>query len=56
MKAGVLFASTVKEWVLTCIHGNVIQSNLFNICTKGTIESVHINRLTVFSRLNLEKV
>ena len=32
---------------LTGIHENVMLSNLFNISTKGAIESVHIYRLSV---------
>ena len=37
IKAGVPFASTVKGWVFIIIgiHENVMQSNLFNMDTKG---------------------
>ena len=36
------------------IHENVMQSNLFNMDTKGAIESVHINGMSILSSLNLE--
>ena len=64
------FASTVKWWVLiydnhmwkiipiwllTGICENMMQLNLFNMGTKGAIESVHINGMCVLSSLNLEK-
>ena len=50
------FASTVKGWVFIFIgiHENVMQSNLFNMDTKGAIESVHINGMSILSSLNLE--
>ena len=58
----VLFAGTVKGWVLiiptwllTSIHENVMQSNLFNMDTKGAMESVDINGMSVLSSLNLER-
>ena len=67
----VLFASTVKGWVLiydnymwqiiptwllTGIHENMMQLDLFNMGTKGAIESVHINGMSVvLSSLNLER-
>ena len=42
-------------WLLTGIHENVMQSNLFNMGTKGAIESVHIDGMSVLSSLNLER-
>ena len=55
IKAGVPFASTVKGWVLIIgIHENVMQSNLFNMDTKGAIESVHVNGMSILSSLNVE--
>ena len=59
----VLFAGTVKGWVLiiptwllTSIHENVMQSNLFNMDTKGAMESVDVNGMSVLSSsLNLER-
>ena len=57
-----LFASTVKGWVLiiptcllTSIHENVMQSNLFNMDTKRAMESVDINGMSELSSLNLER-
>ena len=52
-----LFASTVNGWVFVIIgiHENVMQSNLFNMDTKGAIESDHINGMSILSSLNLEK-
>ena len=38
-----------------CIHENIMQSNIFNMGTKGTVESVHINGMSVLSTLNLER-
>ena len=32
-----------------------MQSNIFNMGTKGAIEIVHINGMSVLSRLNLER-
>ena len=56
IKAGVPFASTVKGWVFIIIgiHENVMQSNLFNMDTKGAIESVHVNGMSILSSLNVE--
>ena len=36
------------------IHENVMQSNLFNMDTKGAIESVHVNGMSILSSLNVE--
>ena len=33
-----------------------MQSNLFNKDTEGAKQSVHINRISIFSGLNLEKM
>ena len=41
--------------VLTGIHENMMQSNLVNMGTKGAIESVHINWMSILSSLNLER-
>ena len=42
--------------MLTGIHENMMQLNLFNMDTKGTIESVHIDGMSVvLSSLNLER-
>ena len=44
----------IPTWLLTGIHENVMQSNVFNMDTEGAI-CVYINGLSLLSRLNLEK-
>ena len=36
------------------IREKVMQSNLFNMDTKGAIESVHVNGMSILSSLNVE--
>ena len=45
----------ILTWLLTGIHENVMQSNLFNMGTKGGIESVLINRMCVFKQLEFRE-
>ena len=45
----------IPTWLLTGIHENMMQLNLFTMGTKGAIESVHINGMSVLSSLNLER-
>ena len=45
----------IPIWLLTGIYENMMQLNLFNMGTKGAIESVHINGMSVLSSLNLER-
>ena len=56
IKAEVPFVSKVKGWVFIIIgiHEKVMQSNLFNMDTKGAIESVHVNGMSILSSLNVE--